>query len=133
MHSARISTVFIVDDSAPIRARLVEMLSTIDGVRLVGEAANTPDAIAGILSTHPDSVLLDLNLGGDQGLDVLRAVLPEAPEIEFVVLSNHSEKQYRKACIEAGAKHFLDKSTEFESVRTIIAGLAPSAALDCID
>ena len=124
MHSEPTSTVFIVDDSAPIRMRLAEMLSTGPTFRVVGEAANATDAIAGILNTHPDTVLLDLNLGTQQGLDVLRAIHPGSPEIAFVVLTNHSSSQYRKACIEAGAAEFLDKSTELGRVRDVLNKLA---------
>ena len=126
MHSDLTSTVYIVDDSAPIRARLAEMLSAGASFRVVGEAANATDAIAGILSTRPDSVLLDLNLGTQQGLDVLRAIHPGSPEIAFVVLTNHSSSQYRKACLEAGAVHFLDKSTELERVRDVLTQIASS-------
>ena len=118
------TNVFIVDDSASVRVRLVEMLGRMDGVDIVGEAATAPEAIAGILRTHPDSVLLDLNLVGHTGLDVLRSVRATAPEIVFVVLTNHSEPQYRKVCAEAGARFFLDKSTEFDRVREVIAQIA---------
>jgi DNA-binding NarL/FixJ family response regulator len=127
MQSERLSTVFIVDDSAPIRTRLAEMLST-GSFQVVGEAANATDAIAGIRSTHPDSVLLDLNLGTQQGLDVLRAIHPGSPEIAFVVLTNHSGSQYRKACTEAGAAHFLDKSTEIDRVTDVLTRIASGNA-----
>jgi DNA-binding NarL/FixJ family response regulator len=80
--------------------------------------------VDGILRTHPDSVLLDLNLMGKSGMDVLRAVHPQAPDIVFIVLTNHSEPQYRRACARAGARYFLDKSTEFERVREVIAEIA---------
>lgn len=118
------SSVFIVDDSVLIRTRLTELLSVDADFRIAGEAANATDAIAGILSTRPDLVLLDLNLGTQQGLDVLRAIHPDLPRIAFVVLTNHSSSQYRKACIEAGAAEFLDKSSEFGRVRNVLAQLA---------
>jgi two-component system response regulator DevR len=124
METTRLNQVFIVDDSAPIRARLAEMLSRIDDVRLVGEAASAHDAVTGILRTRPDAVLLDLNLMGRTGLDVMRAVCPRAPGTVFVVLSNHSESQYRDACARAGASYFLDKSTEFDRVPDVLAQIA---------
>lgn len=124
MHSTRPTHVFIVDDSASIRARLAEMLGRMAEVVVVGEAASAPEAIAGILRTRPDSVLLDLNLMGHTGLDVMRAVRSSAPDIAFVVLTNHSESQYRQACTEAGARAFLDKSTELDRVRAVIAQIA---------
>ena len=116
--------VFIVDDSTSIRLRLNEMLRQLDDVAVVGEAESAHAAVDGILRTHPDSVLLDLNLMGKSGMDVLRTVHPQAPDIVFVVLTNHSEPQYRRACARAGARYFLDKSTEFERVREVIAEIA---------
>lgn len=124
MHSTRPTHVFIVDDSASIRVRLTEMLGRMAEVAVVGEAGSAPEAIAGILHTRPDSVLLDLNLMGHTGLDVIRAVRPKAPEVVFVVLTNHSESQYRQACTKAGARFFLDKSTELDRVREVIAQIA---------
>jgi DNA-binding NarL/FixJ family response regulator len=124
MQTKRPNHVFIVDDSAHIRARLVEMLFEMGGMRVIGEAGCARDAIAGIISTRPDSVLLDLNLLGRSGLDVLRAIRPRLPDTVFVVLTNHSDSQYRQACSDAGAAYFLDKSTEFERVRDVLAQIA---------
>ena len=122
MHSVTATTGYIVDDSDSIRRRLVSILEAIDNVSVVGVASNASEAIAGILAVRPDFVLLDLNLksGSHSGMDVLRIVHLQLPAVELVVLTNHSEPQYRRACARAGANHFLDKSTEFDSVRTIV-------------
>ncbi len=124
MQTQRPTEVFIVDDSTSIRLRLNEMLRRMSDVSVVGEADSANAAVDGILRTHPDSVLLDLNLMGKSGMDVLRTVHGQAPDIVFVVLTNHSEPQYRRACARAGARYFLDKSTEFERVREVIAEIA---------
>lgn len=124
MQTQRPTQVFIVDDSTSIRLRLNELLRRMSDVAVVGEADSANAAVDGILRTHPDSVLLDLNLMGKSGMDVLRAVHVQAPDIVFVVLTNHSEPQYRRACARAGARYFLDKSTEFERVREVIAEIA---------
>lgn len=124
MHTARATQVYIVDDSAAIRSRLAEMLGRIDGVRVVGQAWGAPQAVADILALRPDSVLLDLNLNGSSGMQILRTIHPQAPEIVFVVLTNHAEPQYRRACERAGAAYFLDKSTEFDRVPGVIAEIA---------
>lgn len=121
MQTTPTNKVFIVDDSAPIRARLTEMLTRMDNVRIVGEAATAREAVDGILRTQPHSVLLDLNLLGRTGLEVLKSVHPKAPQIVFVVLSNHSEPQYRRACSDAGATYFLDKSCDFDEIPRVIA------------
>jgi DNA-binding NarL/FixJ family response regulator len=124
METTQQTRVYIVEDSAPIRARLAEMLSRMERVRVVGEAQSAREAVAGILRERPDSVLLDLNLMGRTGIDVMRTVRPKAPEVVFVVLTNHAEPQYRRAATDAGAAYFLDKSREFDRVREVIAEIA---------
>ncbi len=113
--------VFIVEDSAPIRSRLIELLGEIDGICVVGEAESPTDAVRGIRATRPDCVVLDFQLVGGTAVDVLRAVHPESPEIAFVVLTNHPTAQHRRACMEAGAVGFLDKSTEFGKLKRVVA------------
>lgn len=116
--------IYIVDDSAAIRARLNEMLGHLGRVRVVGEAGNAGQAVVDIMSLRPHSVLLDLNLNGSSGMQVLKAIHGQAPEIVFVVLTNHAEPQYRRACERAGATYFLDKSREFDRVPGVIAEIA---------
>ena len=123
MHNAS-THIYIVEDSAAIRTRLHDMLDRLGGVRVVGESGGASQAVAEILTLRPNSVLLDLNLNGTSGMQVLRAVHPQAPEIVFVVLTNHAEPQYRRACERAGAAYFLDKSTEFDRVPGVIAEIA---------
>lgn len=124
MQTPRPTQVFIVDDSVWIRLRLAQAIARMPDVALVGEAASAAEAVTGILRTRPDSVLLDLNLMGRTGLDVMKAVRAEAPEIVFIVLTNHSESQYRDACMAAGATYFLDKSQDFDRVRCVLAEIA---------
>lgn len=87
MQPTRPTQVYIVDDSSSIRSRLAEMLAAMPGVTIAGEAASAADAVDGILLAMPDSVLLDLNLNGRSGIEVLRAVRVQAPGIVFVVLT----------------------------------------------
>src|SRR4029450_2422243 len=113
--------VFIVEDSASIRSRLVEMLEDVDGIRVVGEAESPAAATAAILETVPDLVILDFQLIGGAGVDFMRAVRPVLPEVVFLVLTNHPNPQYRRICMEAGARWFFDKSTEFGRIKDVIA------------
>ena len=57
---------------------------------------------------------------GSTGLDVMRKVRRQAPDIAFIVLTNHSEPQYRDACMQAGARYFLDKSCDLDQVPDVI-------------
>jgi len=121
MNTSSHTAVFIVDDLPTMRERLRELVDDIEGVEVVGEAGTPDEAIAGIRRTHPDYVLLDYQLAGGTGIDVLRAVHPDAPEIAFIVVTNHATSQHRRACLDAGARYFFDKSTEFGGVRSTIA------------
>jgi len=115
--------VFIVEDSASIRERLIGLLRDIEGVTVVGEADTAKAAVEGILRTKPDSVVLDIQLNGSSGIEVLRKIHPVAPEVVFIILTNHSNPQYRRLYTEAGASHFLDKSSEIAKVMEVVAGL----------
>jgi len=115
--------VFLVEDAPAIRTRLAQMLGEIKGVEIVGEADTPAAAIDGILRSTAASVVLDLQLVGGSGIEVLRTVHPLRPDIAFIVLTNHATDQYRKICMEAGADYFLDKSTEIQKVKDLIAAL----------
>lgn len=112
--------VFIVDDSVLIRDRVAAMLEA-SAISVVGRAATPQDAIDGILAASPDVVVLDVQLEGGSGLQVLRAVRQAAPDIAFVVFSSNSGPAYRKRYFGEGAEAFLDKSTEFDQLVQTVA------------
>jgi DNA-binding NarL/FixJ family response regulator len=114
-------TVYVVEDSALVRERLIEMLDGTPGTHVVGAAARADDAIRDILEERPDVVLLDLKLAQGSGFDVLRAVHERAPEVTVFMLSSFASDPYRQLAARLGAHDFFDKSSEFERVRDIIA------------
>ena len=116
--------VFLVEDSAPVRERLTEMLAGVADTRVLGHATRADCAIRDILAARPDVVVLDISLADGSGFDVLRAVCPQAPEIHFCVLSNSASFPYRQLAQRLGARDFFDKSKEFERVRDVVAGRA---------
>jgi two-component system response regulator DevR len=114
--------VFVVEDAAQVRKRLVALLRTVPGVTVVGEADSVTDAIAGVLGSGADTLLLDLQLTDGSGLDVLASIKPQRPALHVIVLSNFTSAQHRKASLAAGADVFLDKSQEFGRVPEILRG-----------
>lgn len=124
MQSTPSTEVFIVDQSLPVRLRLARMLGEMIAVRVVGEAASANEAVEGILRSHPRLVLLELNLPGSTGLDVMRKVREIDPHVVFAVITNHPEPQYRDACLRAGARYFLDKSRDLDQVAAMVAEVA---------
>jgi len=112
--------VFLVEDSAPVRERLSELL----GEALIGYAEDAASAIRDILEKRPDVVLLDVSLAVGSGFDVLRAVRAAAPEIDIYMLSNFAAYPYRQLATTLGAKGFFDKTNEFERVREMVSAHA---------
>jgi two-component system response regulator DesR len=107
--------VFLADDSAIIRDRVAQMLSS-RAMDIVGEAETPQDSIDGILAAQPDVVVLDVQLEGGSGLQVLRAIRTADSHIAFVVFSNNAGPAYRKRYLGEGAQRFLDKTTEFDQL-----------------
>ncbi len=108
-------TVFLADDSRAIRERVADLLNA-QAMKVVGQAETPQTCIAGILAAHPDVVVLDVQLEGGTGLEVLKAVRQADPAVAFVVFSNNSGPAYRKRYLGEGAVRFLDKSTEFDQL-----------------
>ena len=112
--------VFLADDSLQIRQRVNALLAKAE-MAILGEGATPDSCIDGILSSQPDVVVLDVQLDGGTGLEVLKAVKSRDPEVAFVVFSNNSAPAYRKRYLGEGAVRFLDKSTEFDQLAQAVA------------
>lgn len=112
--------VFLAEDSAPIRERLHCVFARAH-MDVVGEAATPEGAIDQILALHPDVVVLDVQLEGGTGMQVLKAVRLADPKVAFVVFSNNSTSVYRSRYLKEGAAGFVDKSTEFDQLPNAVA------------
>jgi len=108
--------VFVVEDSGPMRQRVVEALEELVDVRVVGVADGADEAIAEIRSLRPHFVVLDLRLALGSGLFVLEAVkrLERAPVV--AVLTNYPLEQYRVRCAQLGADFFFDKAAGLDGL-----------------
>jgi DNA-binding NarL/FixJ family response regulator len=115
--------VFIVDDSKVVVERLADLLNEVPGVELVGRASDVPGAIHLIPKANPDVIVLDLQMPGGSGLEVLRSIRVSHPSLWVLVCTNYPYPQYREECISAGANYFLDKSAEFEKIPGILRDL----------
>lgn len=120
MSPAASPRVFLADDSDLIRSRVALLLGE-NAMQVVGEGTTPQACIDGILSSHPEVVVLDVQLEGGTGLQVLRAVREAAPDIAFVVFSNNAASAYRKRYLGEGATSFLDKSSDFEQLPSAVA------------
>ncbi|PYS94306.1 MAG: response regulator [Acidobacteria bacterium] len=115
--------IFIVDDSKALRERLVSMLSELEGVEVVGQARSAAEAIAGIRDLKPRVVILDIQMPGGSGIEVLRTIKQDSHPPIVLMLTNHQLPQYREKCMALGADYFLDKTIDFDKLTIIFKDL----------
>ncbi len=116
--------VLVVDDSPVVRTRLVALLAETGAVCVVAEAWDGLEAVRLARLHAPDAVVLDLNLPGMSGLEVLALLKAEPSPPVVVVLTNHPQERYRLACVRGGADFFFDKSHDFDRVVSAVVSTA---------
>jgi len=100
--------VLVVDDSAYNRKLIGEMVSTVEGVTVVGKAANGEEALRMLGTLEPDLITLDLEMPKMDGFSFLRFVMARRP-VPVIVVSSHSAKQNIFRALELGALDFVAK------------------------
>lgn len=116
--------VFLVEDSAPLCERLIEIIEAEGEHAVVGQAANYDDAVHGITATRPDVGIFDIKLERGNGIDALAEAKRRLPQLVGIVMSNYASPQHVKASADAGAQFFLDKSADFERINEILSSLS---------
>ncbi len=117
--------VLLVDDHAMLRDGIKQTFEDSSHFRITGEAENGQQAIRQILEHHYDIVILDIEMPGRSGLDVLKQIKEIRPEVAIMVLSMYSEEQYALRAFKAGASGYLTKNSalrELKEAIRIIAG-----------
>ena len=117
--------VFLVDDHEVVREGLRRMLGSCDDLEVVGGAANGEDALRMIPDATPDVVLLDLNLPGMQGLDVLAALQSgDAGSPKVLVLTVHDDEELVLGAARLGARGYVLKHTSRDELAGAIRKVA---------
>ncbi|MBL8955122.1 MAG: response regulator transcription factor [Myxococcaceae bacterium] len=112
--------VLIAEDHGLVRAGIRALLTQL-GVPIAGEARDGNEALELIDQLHPDLVLMDLSLPGLNGLEAIRRALEKHPRLRIVVLSMHSDRQYVRQALVAGAVGYVLKSSDPEELEQALA------------
>ncbi|MHB1082201.1 MAG: response regulator [Prosthecobacter sp.] len=118
--STSANKVFIVDDHPVFRDGLVRIAAAIPGVVVCGEADNARDAFDSISQLNPDLVLMDINLPGKNGLELLQDVHAMRPELPVLVISMHDEQLYAERVLRAGGRGYIMKQEGPDKMREAI-------------
>jgi len=116
--------VFLVEDAPLLRKRLGELIVSVPGLELAGQASGAEEAIAAIFQALPDVVVLDLHLSSGHGFYVMKALHERAPQVAIYVVTNFVSETYRERAARYGACGFFDKSHEFDRLREALAAHA---------
>ena len=108
--------VFIVDDHEIIRQGLKMILKEASDLVVVGEAQDGIEALRKIKNTDCDVMLLDMNMPGRSGIDLLADIKALKPKMHILVLSIHPEDKFALRTLKAGASGYLCKDTALEEL-----------------
>jgi len=126
MEARRAARIVIVDDHPVMREGLQELLLQHPDLQVCGQADTIANALAEVDRSKPDTVVLDLTLGAEDGVDLIRRLRETHPTIRILVLSMHDELLYAERLLSLGVNGYIMKqeaATEFlKALRKVAAG-----------
>jgi NarL family two-component system response regulator LiaR len=112
--------VLLVDDHPVVRQGLRALLSTHDGIDVVGEADDGAAAVTAAERLSPDVVLMDVVMPGMDGVEALRRIGERRPQTRVVMLTSYADEQQAMEAVDAGASGFLLKDASPRDVAAAI-------------
>lgn len=103
-------TVLLVDDHSLVRRGFRRILEDEEGMKVVGEASNGVEAIRSAYELKPKVIVMDLSMPELDGVQATKEIVKHLPGTEVLVLSMHSDDNYVRNALDAGAKGYLLKS-----------------------
>ncbi|MCE2974139.1 MAG: response regulator transcription factor [Sediminibacterium sp.] len=121
--------ILLVDDVNIVLQKMKMFLSIVPSVNRVDTADSAVQAYSLLESNQPQLVVLDVNMPGTSGIDMLKKIRSsEQPQPVVVMLTNQKEKIYKDTCLSLGADYYLDKSKDFLCLPEIIRELSAKRA-----
>ncbi|HMO51730.1 MAG TPA: response regulator transcription factor [Kiritimatiellia bacterium] len=122
----RKTRVLVVDDHVIVREGFVALINLSENLEVCGQAAGVADALRAIERAKPDLLIVDLVLHQGDGMDLIKMVKAQYPEIVILVISMQDETVYAERVLRAGARGYIMKNQSselfMEAIRTILAG-----------
>lgn len=118
--------ILIVDDHPIVRNGLAQLIRQEPGLTVCGEAGGAADAERAIAHHLPHLVLLDISMGGSNGIELTRRIRKVHPNVLVLVLSMHDENLYTKRALRAGARGYVTKHEPpervIEAIHRVLSG-----------
>jgi len=120
----RPAQVFVVDDHPAIREIIASRAEDLDGIEVVGESAGASRGLTEIEARRPDVAVVEISLGGIDGLTLTRNIRSEVPETRVLVFSMYEETIYARRALRVGASGYLSKSRPIDEVMEAIRSIS---------
>ena len=118
--------ILVADDHMVVRKGLKQILGEVPDMIVAGEASDGPKTLHMVQEDHYDLVLLDIAMPGISGLDVLKQLKSEKPDLPVLMLSMYPEEQYAVRTLKAGASGYLTKESASDeliaAIRKVCSG-----------
>ncbi len=114
------NSVLIIDDHPLFSRGLTQLIESQRYYKVVGMAKDRNEALALLNEHRPQLAIVDLNLGQEDGLDLIKDILIQQPQTVVLVLSMHDERYYAERAIKAGARGYIMKEEAETSVMIAI-------------
>ncbi|MCC5907208.1 MAG: response regulator transcription factor [Balneolaceae bacterium] len=101
--------IYIVDDHPLMRKGLAMTIDKEMGFEVCGQAESAEIALSDMISLKPDAAVVDISLPGMNGIELIKNILHQLPELKVLVVSRHDEELYAERALRAGAKGYLMK------------------------
>ncbi len=119
-NSRRKRTVLIVDDHPIVRQGLAQLINQEKDLEVCGQAGDAHEAMQAIRTLAPDMVIVDLLLKGTSGMELIKDLKVQYPNLPVLTLSMHDEVVYAERALRAGARGYVMKKEATEKVVTAI-------------
>jgi DNA-binding NarL/FixJ family response regulator len=121
--------ILLIDDVTIILQKMRMFLSIVPQVRQVDTASSAHEAFTFLQSSDPELVVLDVNMPGTNGIEILKHIRnSKGPQPVVVMLTNETGNQFKETCLQSGADYYLDKSRDFLQIPNIIGELIAKRA-----
>ncbi len=112
--------VLIADDHQLFREGLINLLLSAEDIKVIAQAEDGEDAIDKVKQFQPDVLLIDIAMKNMNGIEATKLIKKQSPELKIIAVSMHSDKQYVKGMLEAGADGYLLKNCTYRQLTDAI-------------